>query len=305
MGFLSGILGGQKTKVPASGLYSQPQSYQNLYSNVSGNINSALPGINSGMFSPLGQTADETQGLNQIRQGFAPTQDSLNQDIGMFMNPYQQYVMDPVQRQAQSDFSILKQGQNQAGQLGSNRGLLGANDIEQTRLSTMGNLNKQGYDSALQNVLTQLIPQRQSDAAGLLGIGQFQRNLDTQNKQAPLQALQAQTGLLGGIPTDFGNAGAPASTVKTGGGLGGAISGISSIASLFSDRRLKENIIPMGEEKGIPVYEFNYIGQPERYIGPMAQDVEEIMPEAVGIENGYLTLNHEMLGVPMRSNGTR
>ena len=234
MGFLDNITGKQKTQVPASGFYSQPQSYQNLYNTVSGNINSGIGDVNAGMFAPLSQTADETQGLNAIRQGFAPTQESLNADVGMFMNPYNQYVMDPVQRQAQSDFSILKQNASQAGQFGSNRQNLGANDIEQTRLATMGNLNRQGYNDALGAVLNSLIPQRQKDAQGLLGIGEFQRNMDTQNKQAPLAALQAQQGLLSGIPTQFGDFGSQAQTIKTGGGLGGMLSGIGSLAGLGS-----------------------------------------------------------------------
>ena len=304
MGFLSSLTGSKKTEVPASGFYSQPQSYQNLYNTVSNNLNAGIGGVNASMFTPLAKTADETAGLEAIRQGFAPTQESLNQDISMFMNPYQSNVIDPVQRQAQSDFSILKQNASQAGQFGSNRQNLGANDIEQTRLNTIGNLNRQGYNDALGAVLNNLIPQRQSDAAGLLGIGQFDRNLNQQSQQAPLQALQAQQGLLSGIPTQFGDFGNQAQTIKTGGGLGGLLNTagqVASIASMFSDERLKERIIHIGEENGHKIYEFSYKGSPYRWVGVMAQDILETHPEAVHEVEGFYAVDYEKIGVSMRA----
>ena len=89
-------------------------------------------------------------------------------------------------------------------------------------------------------------------------------------------------------------------------GVGAAGSGFlgtaaSAIPLLFSDRRLKENIEFVGEENGFPTYKFNYINVPEKvFIGVMAQDVEKIMPEAVGETEGYKTVNYGMIGVNMR-----
>lgn len=52
--------------------------------------------------------------------------------------------------------------------------------------------------------------------------------------------------------------------------------------SLFSDRRLKEDIEEVGELRdGTPVYSYRYKGDPRFQIGLMAQDVEEDTPEAV------------------------
>lgn len=91
-------------------------------------------------------------------------------------------------------------------------------------------------------------------------------------------------------------------------GLGSTLSGIGSIAAAaapqgfaaFSDERLKENIEPLGKENDHNVYEFNYKGNDTKYIGVMAQEVEEIMPEAVIEVDGYKAVNYDMIGVEFR-----
>ena len=57
---------------------------------------------------------------------------------------------------------------------------------------------------------------------------------------------------------------------------------IPGLASLKSDRRLKKNIIKLGEYiKGINFYSFEYLWSPVRHFGFMADEVKKIMPEAV------------------------
>ena len=60
-----------------------------------------------------------------------------------------------------------------------------------------------------------------------------------------------------------------------------------------SDMRLKENLELVGEAKGLPVYEFNYIGEEARYIGYLAQDVEKVDPDHVLEINGYLAVSEK------------
>jgi len=69
-----------------------------------------------------------------------------------------------------------------------------------------------------------------------------------------------------------------------------------------SDRRLKTDITQTGvAENGLPVYRFRYHDGSEFYEGVMAQDVLEIMPEAVvRMTNGYYAVNYSMLGMSMR-----
>lgn len=74
---------------------------------------------------------------------------------------------------------------------------------------------------------------------------------------------------------------------QAGGGLFGAIGGITSaIAPFFalSDERTKKNKEKVGKVKGHNLWEFNYVDEPEgtpKHIGLMAQEVEKKNPDAV------------------------
>ena len=70
----------------------------------------------------------------------------------------------------------------------------------------------------------------------------------------------------------------------------------------FSDMRLKKHIIRVGTTRyQLPLYDFNYIDQPGRFEGVMAQDVLKVMPEAVTIgADGFYRVNYTMLGIEMK-----
>ena len=88
------------------------------------------------------------------------------------------------------------------------------------------------------------------------------------------------------------------------GGLG--VAGLG-MYNAMSDIRTKDNIKAVGRLKnGLTQYEFNYkpeFGDPSiRYRGVMAQDVEQIKPEAVGVlPNGYKYVNYDMIGTRMEA----
>ena len=73
------------------------------------------------------------------------------------------------------------------------------------------------------------------------------------------------------------------------------------IGSMFSDIRLKEKIQRAGSSpSGIPIYEFNYIGDNNRYSGAMAQDLLETNPDAVSMDtSGYYKVNYNNIDVDM------
>lgn len=76
--------------------------------------------------------------------------------------------------------------------------------------------------------------------------------------------------------------------LQTGATLGGA-------ALLASDRRIKEDIVKIAElENGLNVYSFKYVGSPATHIGLMAQEVEEIHPEAVVEIDGVKHVNYAL-----------
>jgi len=56
--------------------------------------------------------------------------------------------------------------------------------------------------------------------------------------------------------------------------------------SIFSDKRMKKNIKPLGQAAGVlglKAYEFAYKGEDQKRVGFMAQDVQKVLPEAVEV----------------------
>ena len=87
------------------------------------------------------------------------------------------------------------------------------------------------------------------------------------------------------------------------GGDGGVTPGMT----MPSDRAIKENIVRIGTHPlGVGLYLFDYnaqyrrFGRTARNFGVMADEVEAVLPEAVGIHaNGYKMVNYAMLGITM------
>jgi hypothetical protein len=52
-------------------------------------------------------------------------------------------------------------------------------------------------------------------------------------------------------------------------------------------------------ENGLGYYRFSYLGSDKAYVGVIAQEVREVMPQAVERgPDGYLRVHYEKLGVP-------
>ena len=77
-------------------------------------------------------------------------------------------------------------------------------------------------------------------------------------------------------------------------------------AAAISDRRLKENILAIGEYEGLDLtkYQFNYIGDERVFEGVMADEVMELYPESViEMDNGYFAVDYQSLGIEMEEIG--
>lgn len=150
------------------------------------------------------------------------------------------------------------------------------------------------------------------DAQALLGVGDARQQLSQQyldqanglfNQNNNYNQTQLdEFGKAVGI--GLGSGGTSTSTQpnpKQRSGIADLIGGGLSIASLFgggglfSDERLKSNIVKVGEHpKGFGIYEYDKFGQRER--GVMAQEVQKVIPEAVTMhESGYLMVNYGMI----------
>jgi hypothetical protein len=101
--------------------------------------------------------------------------------------------------------------------------------------------------------------------------------------QAPMSNLQQY---MANISGDYGG-----TSTQTPSALS-QIGQMAGIIGAISDIRAKENITPVGKYKGMNVYDFNYKWSPERHRGLMAQEVEQVKPEAVGEINGLKYIDY-------------
>ncbi|WP_027551183.1 DUF3300 domain-containing protein [Bradyrhizobium sp. Cp5.3] len=87
-----------------------------------------------------------------------------------------------------------------------------------------------------------------------------------------------------------------------GGGFGGGGRGGGG-GGRRSDIALKHDIVLLGHlANGLGYYRFSYIGSHKAYVGVMAQEVEQVMPDAVTRgSDGYLRVDYEKLGLKFRT----
>jgi hypothetical protein len=180
---------------------------------------------------------------------------------------------------------------NQAAAMNANQQRLAATGL-------LGDLGNMGQQLALQS----------GEAATNLGFAQQQlnqsrldaiRNLPLEQQEIINQALGLNVG---------GGSGAVSTGQSSGSGTSqdGIFSAMSPPSLRFSDIRMKENIVKVGElPNGLNLYEFEYkpefidnvLAGPGRQIGVMAQEVEKVMPEAVfTMSNGYKAVDYDQLG---------
>lgn len=113
------------------------------------------------------------------------------------------------------------------------------------------------------------------------------------------QLAQYNAGVASNNATQSGLFGLGGSFLGSAGGSALAAKGASALFAM-SDRRMKDNVVAVGIENGHNVYEFNYLGDGNRYIGVMAQEIEKTHPEAVIEINGIKHVNYSAIGVEMR-----
>ena len=70
-----------------------------------------------------------------------------------------------------------------------------------------------------------------------------------------------------------------------------------------SDVRLKHDLVLLGRlDDGLGYYRFTYNGGHTSYVGVMAQEVQNVMPEAVTRDtDGYLRVSYDKLGLPFET----
>lgn len=213
-----------------SGFSQLPPQLQQAWEQYGQQVTDQYGNSNASAFTPIQQTSGETQAINSINKGFTPDAQTLQSNINMQTNPYDQSVINTINQQAQGQNSILNQQTSAAGQFGSNRAMLGANDIDLSRLNQIGTFKQGEYQNALNNALTVLPTLQANDASAQLQAGGFQRALGLQTSQAPINAMASYAQLMGIVPNNGGSTSTSSGTSNTvsGSGLNGIFGNTAS-----------------------------------------------------------------------------
>jgi hypothetical protein len=201
-----------------------------------------------------------------------------------------------------------------------------ARAAQSARGNVLGNAPATAEAYALGDRGRQILQQRVSNMSGFLAaptipqvVGQIQpvsadqssayanpaagyqgQNFALQNYQNMLGASQLSGGNPWGSALGGAASGAATGYATTGSPYGAVIGGVAGgLGGYFSsDRRLKRDIVKVGEMNGIGIYEYGFIGfdQDARYLGVMADEAELVVPEAVITgPGGFKLVSYEML----------
>lgn len=241
--------------------------------------------------------------------------------VGQYMSPYMDSVVSSAMANMQEQNAQQQQGvvgdAITKGALGGNRvGVAQGELARQQKLAdnqTIAGLYNQNYSQALgaaqadKNASLQAgqgyagLGQTQmqtnlAQAASQLGAGTQQQQFDYQqylNAQAfPYQQQSWLSSIVGGLGSTAG--GTTKETTPSGNSFSQMLGTGLQVASLFSDKRLKEGERPVGKTfDGQTIYSYRYKGDPATHMGLMAQDVSKDHPDAVGKRGGFLTVDYD------------
>ena len=262
-----------------------------------GALGGALGGKDSLEAEAAALAAGEMQAQAQIEAAGALTQ--AYQQAGETLDPLAAQAMPAREQQAallglggdsQSAYdAILNSPQFQAQQASANRQLERRSNVygglvSGDTLSNLGSLNAQLAGNAINQQLGQL----QQYAQPSIGALSQQSNLQGQLGQGIASTIVGAADARANA--SIGAANANAAHTQGLMNLGGTVLG-----GVLCDRRLKENIIKIGKVGPYNWYSYNYKGLSQKCEGPMAQEVEEINPDAVFETHGYKAINIGLL----------
>ena len=168
-----------------------------------------------GLFAPADLTPEQRASLETLTAGLQPTTpEAFQTGISTFSDPFQEQVIQNVIRDIQEagagQLSDIGSFASAAGGFGGTRQALLEGELQRGVRRDIGDvsgrLRSQGFQSAAERTLADLA--RTQDVAGnLFQFGETGRQIQTQQKQAPLQAVQFLQNLARGVPTGGGTIG--------------------------------------------------------------------------------------------------
>lgn len=251
---------------------------------------------NSNTSNQLNQSGFAGNALDSARSAYKPlsvadtqgTQDALYHQNTMYLDP--QFARE----QQGLDAKLAAQG------------ITPGSEAYKNATAQFGETKNQAYDSARTSAITGATQQRGQN---------IQQDIALQNQ--PLNYYNSlMSGSQGTVPQFSGANPGQAAPTDVAGNVNSAYQGnvanasaqnaaanstTSTIGSLLaawlSDERLKRDIKRVGQlPSGLPVYKYKYLWSDEEHIGVMAQEAQEMFPDAVQAgESGYLMVNHHAL----------
>ena len=287
LGYLGALGQTPLTVTPQSLAGTSLQPYMNPYTESV--INATLPGMEQANALSQNQQANAASSANAfggskqgVQQGVAQAQGAQN--IGLMLANLNNANFQQAQAAATGDISRNMQAQttNQGAQqakiqsdIAASQGLTNTGDsMNKANVANYGLLSSAGASQSMQ---------AQNDINAQMA--KF-----SQAFNYPQQQLGTLLSALGMTPHDTSTAGQTTQQTTTPTDWAGLISGgIKDASSIYgmmpSDKRLKKDIEPVGQgPAGIPVYKYRFkgalAGSPKQQ-GPMAQDVQKVVPQAV------------------------
>jgi hypothetical protein len=269
---------------------------------------------NDARFAAVGQAGSEQQRMNAMAQQLAQFQNSAQgqafsqaQGRGQFANDAQNMNY----QQMLGAGSFANAAQNQAfGQNAQEAGFANAGLAQQlAQAQSSFNAQQTGRNQYMQEAY-QARNQPLNEISALMSGSQVSSTPWMNNPQSQIPT----TDIAGIINNNFAQQSqnyqsANQNWQSTMGGLLG-LGGKIGAAAIMSDRKVKKNIDKIGTifaagDKKLPVYEYEYKGKfadGQRHVGPMAQDVERLDPDAVTEIDGIKhILTREMMGGILRA----
>ncbi|WP_455296460.1 tail fiber domain-containing protein [Brucella pituitosa] len=266
------------------------------------------PYLDSIISKGAGDIANQTNNMfaSGGRYGSGANQGVLSDSIAKYSNDLRNQNYQAERQNQLSAANSLESAQQ--GRFGlQNSALSGASGANQAA----SGIENQGINNVL-GMISQL-PTIQNnkvfDAQQQQGVGsqidnrtqQALQNAINQWQQGDMEAWSRLGGLITAGSGAAGSYGTQSGTSTQNNGGMGALGGILSLVSMFSDRRLKERIELVGNENGFKIYEYSYKGQKARWRGVMAQDVIKTRPDAITKDaNGDLRVNYAVLGIELQ-----
>jgi len=324
---ISSYVSGMSQSLPQ--ILSQEQQFRPQFQGLNlGDIQSFLTGAGGqqGIFGLSNQAAQQAgMGLGEARQaelGQMTGQAGLTRGLMQALSPEQAGVVQGFNTEAQRALAAsqmispqeqrgyqqaAREGAAAAGRLGGNAAIasevMGREDVFARKRAEAAQAGQNAYNvaqgfytqpglSLLSNAPLSYQQGQQFINTGLGAIGAGTPQLFDTSVGLNLGAAQRSNQLAAATANAQAKAAQQAGIMSS---LGQA-AGAAGTLAMLSDRRLKTDIKKVGmTDAGLPVYTYKYKGDDVTHMGVMAQEVEEVFPEAVEEINGFKAVYYNLI----------